>query len=561
MLFLRYCRAACLTFVLLMFLSMSGCDQPKPSASIPTSEQANAQSEQTAAPSLASSATPAPDHFADQGRGSRTVDDVPSQSGDSRSTASTTSPNDTGDYLPSNLQAGESTDDAQSSNAAGPLVESQTLENVLNRDDPNEDFVKSAHYTPLQIDDSFVLAPSTGIRKLEGKHLTLYTDLPSSEATDRLPDLFDQAYPQWCNYFGLDPQQYDAWHMNGFLIRDREKFQKLGLIASAAGHFNVGYCIGPDLWCLEQDSDWRNGQLLLHEGTHGFMNNNMGSCGPPWYMEGTAELLSTYRVDEDGALHLNQILSSSEEAPYWGRIRLVTEAFQENRARPLVDVLRSSPHEIEDSEDYAWCWALAYMLDRHPRYRDRFHAASENVRRLSFTDRFLQSVRDDWDELQEEWTVFIFDLDFDYDVEANAVDFTIADRFVQSDKVETVKIDAAKGWQNTGLRVEEGKVYEIIATGSYQVEDDPKPWISEPDGVTIRYNKGYPLGMLLAAVRADSTPTYEVTGLARPLPVGSRGTITTGFEGTLYFKINDSAGQLDDNRGQIEIKLRKKPGQ
>ena len=39
-------------------------------------------------------------------------------------------------------------------------------------------------------------ATALGIRKLEGEHLTLYTDLLSSPAIDSFPAIFDQAFPQ-----------------------------------------------------------------------------------------------------------------------------------------------------------------------------------------------------------------------------------------------------------------------------------------------------------------------------------------------------------------------------
>ncbi len=44
--------------------------------------------------------------------------------------------------------------------------------------------------------------PTAGFRRLTGQHLTLITDLPSAEAVDELPAVFDQAVPQWCGILG-----------------------------------------------------------------------------------------------------------------------------------------------------------------------------------------------------------------------------------------------------------------------------------------------------------------------------------------------------------------------
>ena len=45
-------------------------------------------------------------------------------------------------------------------------------------------------------------ATEAGIHKISSEHLTLYTDADGPEI-DRLPRAFDQAFGQWCRYFGL----------------------------------------------------------------------------------------------------------------------------------------------------------------------------------------------------------------------------------------------------------------------------------------------------------------------------------------------------------------------
>jgi hypothetical protein len=67
---------------------------------------------------------------------------------------------------------------------------------------------KSSQAAP---DDARIKA--AGIRKLSGEHLTLYTDLPKTRAVDELPALFDQAYLQWRDYFGKEPNP--PWRVVG----------------------------------------------------------------------------------------------------------------------------------------------------------------------------------------------------------------------------------------------------------------------------------------------------------------------------------------------------------
>ena len=48
----------------------------------------------------------------------------------------------------------------------------------------------------VAVDDA--QAEAAGIHKLASTRLTLYTDLPIDDEIRRLPEVFDQAFPQWC---------------------------------------------------------------------------------------------------------------------------------------------------------------------------------------------------------------------------------------------------------------------------------------------------------------------------------------------------------------------------
>ena len=73
--------------------------------------------------------------------------------------------------------------------------------------------------------------PSAGIREVTSRHLTLVhrSCRPSAEI-DALPGYFDQAFPQWCAYFGVDAAQHADWHVRGYLMRSRERFAAAGLL-------------------------------------------------------------------------------------------------------------------------------------------------------------------------------------------------------------------------------------------------------------------------------------------------------------------------------------------
>ena len=74
-------------------------------------------------------------------------------------------------------------------------------------------------------------AQSAGIRKIGSKHLILYTDLPASDDVDQLPAVFDQAVPQWAEYFQIDESKTANWQAQACLIGERRRFDCAGLDA------------------------------------------------------------------------------------------------------------------------------------------------------------------------------------------------------------------------------------------------------------------------------------------------------------------------------------------
>ncbi len=412
----------------------------------------------------------------------------------------------------------------------------------------------SGQYLPdlprMSIDEKRVAA--AGLRKLTGKHLTLYTDLPPGAEVDVLPAVFDQAFPQWCRYLGVDAVKNADWRLTGMLMKDKEPFRRAGLMPDGLPPFPHGYARNYEFWLYEQPSDYYRRHLLLHEGTHGFMNTLLGSCGPPWYMEGIAELLATHRW-QDGRLQMNVFPSSREEAPMWGRVKIVQDCYAAKEGKYLEDVVHYSRRAHRQNDPYGWCWAAAAFLDGHPRYQKRFRELPKLVRNPDFSDRFFRMYADEWDAVSEEWEVFVADLQYGYDLGRNAIDFTPGKPLPE--RGTTVTVAAELGWQNSGLRLEAGRTYRLTAAGRYQVAARPQPWPCEPGGVTIRYWNGRPLGVLLAAVRPDKHAPPQPSALTRPMTVGLGTTVTPAESGTLFLRINDSPAELADNAGTLTVSV------
>ncbi len=248
----------------------------------------------------------------------------------------------------------------------------------------------------------------------------------------------------------------------------------------------------------------------------------------------------------------------------------------DNRALSLRSVIEGPRSLHKETELYAWCWAAATLLDHHPRYRDRFRELYKHVRQRDFNQYVFDVFKNDWQELSDEWQVFIAGLEYGYDISRTVIDFTPGKPLPE--KGASITIAADRGWQNSGFRLQAGTKYRLMASGRYQVANQPKIWWCEPGGVSIRYYQGRPLGILLAAVRpkslagsqalpgnqnAQAEPGNEEqkspSVFLRPIAVGLETTIAPEQSGTLFLKINDSAAELDDNAGEIRVEIYLQP--
>jgi hypothetical protein len=270
-------------------------------------------------------------------------------------------------------------------------------------------------------------------------------------------------------------------------------------------------------------------------------------------MEGMAELLGTHRW-RDGRLTLGYFPINPDEVPMWGRIKIVRDGFAARRAKTLRGVFDYGPQAHREVEPYGWCWAAAVFLDRHPRYQERFRQLTQWTQDPNLTDRFVKLIGSDWDELAEEWQVFVADLEYGYDFQRTAIDFSPGRRLPKGGA--SVAVAADRGWQNSGLRLESGVTYRLRASGRYQVGREPQVWWCEPGGVSIRYYHGRPLGILLAAVRPDRPEPDAASALIRPSVIGLGVDLTPKQSGTLFLRINHSAGELRENAGSLTVAVK-----
>ncbi|MEZ6091744.1 MAG: hypothetical protein R3C05_27795 [Pirellulaceae bacterium] len=398
------------------------------------------------------------------------------------------------------------------------------------------------------------------LREHVGKHLTLHTDLPASEAIEQLPDAFDAAVPQWCEYFGVDQDIVEGWHVTGYLMSNKQVFAQRGLVPSELPDFEHGYQWGDKIWVVGQASEYYTRHLVLHEGVHSAMWRFFGGAGPAWFMEGTAELLATHHWS-DGKMTINVMPDTREAFPFWGRLKVIESARRADRALAFDSIMRYSQKAHRQVEPYAWSWAALTLLEMYPEYRS---IAIQAARRgsdssIEFTRRFYDDLKSEWPELSTRWTMLVDGLEYGFDRTRNRIDLNVSSdnsqAIASAPTSQSYSIKADHGWQATHFRVASGQTIQITASGEYTIGNDPKPWVCQPQGVTIDYHRGNPLGMVLAAVAPANSTDGTKLSLPQIVGVGRERTFQAAHDGLLLIRIGDHPSSLADNQGSATVNV------
>ncbi len=393
-----------------------------------------------------------------------------------------------------------------------------------------------------------------GFSKVSGTYIDVITDMPLSDELRELPAVFDAAIPQWCAVFDLPLSAVEAWHVEAFVMLDRQRFISANFLPEAISHFTYGFQFGDRLWVTEQRSAYYRRHLLLHEGTHWIMARKYGRQAPPWLMEGMAEWLGTHRWD-GAKLELGIIPNNRDEVPYWGRTKIIQEQLANGVAPSLESILRYSTTAHQQQEAYAWSWAAVVFLKHHPDTSETFaKLLGQPLQGRDDANRWLfQQLSRRWPTLRQEWNATLSDLDYGFAPHRGLL--TVSNEPRQLTGPQKITIDAARGWQASGFTVEAGTEISIAAEGEFVLAQQPKAWRTYPDGVTLEYYRGQPLGRLLMTTVAPLIREPDFSNPLSIVAVGAGGKYAVTQSGELQFRINEATGDLADNSGTLTISI------
>jgi hypothetical protein len=385
--------------------------------------------------------------------------------------------------------------------------------------------------------------------------MVLYTDIDPAVART-LPPVIDHLYDAWVAYFGPLPPNREGtdYQVTGYLMRDKALFREFGLLPLDVPYFHHGRHRGVEFWMNDQEYDYYRRHLMIHEATHCFMTTMPDGRAPVWYLEGMAELFGTHEIADDGTVVFRVMPYDRHVFAGHGRITMINEAVAAGEIKSLDDVASLRANDFLDGPPYAWAWTLCKFLDTHPRYRQRFRSLGGYMAGAQFATMLERLFHTEHSELETEWLLFVNNLEYGYDIERTAIDFRPGYSLPAAGRSDAVKIAADRGWQSSGVRVERGRDYLVQAAGRFSVAQTPKPWISEPDGISFRYVDGRPLGLLLAWIHPDAAEAGPKRHSLPPvIAIGANKRFTAEVTGTLYFRVNDSFSELADNAGMLDV--------
>lgn len=164
-------------------------------------------------------------------------------------------------------------------------------------------------------------AAELGIRRVEGKNVTLTTDLPPSPGVDQIPAALDAAIPHICRFFNVDERKFENWKINAFLMRNVDSFIEIGVL-DGPPRFLYGYSIYDRILAKDQGIEYYNRFLLLHELVHSFMHEVFGDLRPRWYSEGSAEYLALHLWKPAAkSIEIAQFQTGPDATPGFGRLQ------------------------------------------------------------------------------------------------------------------------------------------------------------------------------------------------------------------------------------------------
>ncbi|MCA9086813.1 MAG: hypothetical protein KDA81_22300, partial [Planctomycetaceae bacterium] len=410
-----------------------------------------------------------------------------------------------------------------------------------------------------------------GIHVYRSDRLVLLTDVDADQVAT-IPLMADQLFTVLEGYFGpLPPSpEQSSFQVTGCLMRNVERFRAAGLMPSEEFSFEHGRHHHYQFWMFNPEQEYYRRHLAFHEFVHCFMTCECGMIDTPpnWYIEGMAEYFATHSLsrDETGKTMLEFSVMPSQYDGYegWGRITQLrkqagfvrtpataADEIQELNIRPFRQAVAVEPGPALKQLDYSEAWAVCWFLNVHPGFQEHW----EPLRHMRTFRSFTAAAEAAFEQLgslaEADWLLFSETICEGFDPErcfpVHRPDAEAGEYLSESQSFE-FDVRSDRDWQESPVRLRAGNRVRIMGAGRCQIRGGSEIWETEPQGISIDFFKGIPLGTLVCTfVSADGRK------ISNRLPVGREMVIAAPYDSVLWFQINDSSGSRADNEGSFQV--------
>ena len=294
-----------------------------------------------------------------------------------------------------------------------------------------------------------------------------------------------------------------------------------------------------------------------HEVIHAYCCQSFEATGPDWYKEGMAAVACYTVGHEPGVrcpadfvsiLHKRPAVSLQDivqAGPFTQPTEVSLNLMLAERVDPTRPIFLTglTPLTTEAISEmhlsYARSWALCHFLFNNPNYSRRFRRLSEQYivyRREAFSNLFGPVS----EQLAFEFNQFLQHVDVGYRVDLCSWEWDRRFLTLQQHSPVSRRVEAARGYQATGLLVESGKKYICKTAGQWSIGGDAELVGADgaPDG----------FGRLVGVV-------FNQHGLTEPVELGTEVTFMAPASGKLYVRCRDVWHHLADNTGSIRVQF------
>lgn len=399
---------------------------------------------------------------------------------------------------------------------------------------------------------------------LRSAHFALHTDLPRDEAQQTLARM-ETAIRSAAKYWQRPPRGQIACYVVADLASwpDSALPHPLARIwVGGVGGATIAEFVGVGRERRVRATVYalpRRG-VVEHEVIHAYCYQTFGEAGPEWYKEGMAQSVSfvgregnetgcpldlVRSLDKDRSASVKQVIQAGQ---FTGGISdsfgtMLTDRHDQRAHVPLSDWTVQHAESIQRVEQhYLRSWALCYMMLSNPNYAPRFRALGDSYV-TSSGQSFERAFGSVGDQLAFEYAFFLQHMDVGYRVDLCHWDWDKRFRSLEAPErrgAANVRIEAARGYQASGLTVTAGQSYTYATSGVWGTSPLTPTTCANGDAA----GRGRMMAVVLDAFR-----------LSEPFELGSQGTFQASHSGNLYLRCRDDWNQLHDNHGAMQVRF------